>query len=170
MRRCAALTSAFAFLVVTSSAGAQAPPPACKTADFRQFDYWVGDWQVTDSGATKVYGTNSITSEEAGCLVHEHWASANGGTGQSLNFYDAAASRWEQVWVGSGGGMLTLVGHLDAGAMVLEGENGPATGRTLHRVAWIPEPDGRVRQFWKVSTDGGKSWTVSFDGWYRRKS
>ena len=157
-------------LTAVTSLGAQAAPPGCRTPDFRQFDYWVGEWQVTDSGATKVYGTNSVTNEEAGCLVHEHWASVNGGTGQSLNFYDAAAARWEQVWVGSGGGMLTLIGHLDGGTMVLEGENGPASGRMLNRVAWIPEPDGRVRQLWKVSTDGGKSWTVSFDGWYRRKS
>jgi hypothetical protein len=147
----------------------QAPPPGCRSAESRQFDYWVGDWEVTDSAGGARYGTNLVTSEEAGCLVHEHWAGTRGGTGQSFNFYDAVAGTWEQVWVSSTGGMTTLVGRLDGGVMTLEGDAGPPAARVRNRIQWFPEPDGRVRQLWSVSKDGGKSWAVSFDGWYRRK-
>lgn len=30
--------------------------------------------------------------------------------------------------------------------------------------------DGSVRQFWEVAKDGGKTWTVVFDGRYTRKT
>ncbi|HET7042606.1 MAG TPA: hypothetical protein VFI13_11325, partial [Gemmatimonadales bacterium] len=58
--------------------------------------------------------------------------------------------------------------HLENGAMVLEGDQVKAGVSSRQKVMWIPEPDGRVRQFWQQSVDGGKTWTVAFDGWYRR--
>lgn len=163
------LPLALSLMTVPVLAG-QGPPAGCKTPEFREFDFWVGEWAVTDSAGAASYGANSVTNEEGGCLVHEHWTGTKGGSGQSFNFYDARLGKWEQVWVGSGGGMLTLVGRFDAGAMVLEGESGTGSGKALNRVRWTAEPDGRVRQYWTVSTDGGKSWSVSFDGWYRRKN
>ena len=54
--------------------------------------------------------------------------------------------------------------------MVLEGDGmGPSGTVVRQRAAWTPQPDGRVRQFWQQSSDGGTTWTVAFDGWYRRK-
>lgn len=149
---------------------AQAPPPACTAPEFRQFDFWVGDWNVTDSAGKIAYGTNSVTREEGGCLIHEHWVGSNGGTGQSFNFYNATRRDWTQVWVASGGGQLHLVGKFDAGVMGLEEASaGPGGTAILQRITWTPEPDGRVRQLWQQSQDGGRTWTVGFDGWYRRK-
>jgi hypothetical protein len=153
-------------------AAAQAPP-GCGASEHRQFDFWLGDWTVTDSTGTKVYGTNRVTSEESGCVVHEHWTSAgtgaNANTGQSLNAYDLGTKQWSQDWVGSGGDVLHLRGGLVGGAMVLLGEAKDPRGTLLkQRVTWTPYPDGRVRQFWQTSSDGGTTWTVAFDGWYRR--
>jgi hypothetical protein len=34
---------------------------------------------------------------------------------------------------------------------------------------WTPLPDGRVRQHFKESSDGGKTWTDWFDGYYSKK-
>jgi hypothetical protein len=54
--------------------------------------------------------------------------------------------------------------------MVLEDDAvSPAGAAIRNRIAWTPEPDGRVRQVWSTSSDGGKSWRVTFDGWYRKK-
>ena len=150
---------------------AQAPPPACTAPEFRQFDFWVGEWNVTDSAGKIPYGTSSVTLEEGGCLIHEHWAGTNGGTGQSFNFYNATRHDWTQVWVASSGGQLHLVGNFDAGAMVLkETSVGPGGTPVLQRISWTPQPDGRVRQLWQRSVDSGKTWTVGFDGWYRRRA
>jgi hypothetical protein len=156
-----------------SALAQQAPPPppqGCTAPEYRQFDYWIGDWNVTDSSGTRTYGSNRITSEESGCLIHEHWRAAGGGTGQSFTFYDRVTRRWEQVWVASGGGILRLSGKLDGTSMVLEGPTVSPTGApVLNRIAWIPQPDGRVRQLWSRSTDQGTSWQAGFDGWYRKR-
>ncbi|MGH7531665.1 MAG: hypothetical protein ACREL4_00120 [Gemmatimonadales bacterium] len=150
---------------------AQTHPPACTAPAFRQFDFWVGEWNVTDSAGTTPYGTNSVTREEGGCLIHEHWTGSNGGTGQSFNFYNAARGAWTQVWVASSGGQLHLVGKFAGGVMGLqETSTGPGGVPMLQRITWTPEPDGRVRQLWQQSQGGGKTWTVGFDGWYRRKA
>jgi hypothetical protein len=43
-------------------------------------------------------------------------------------------------------------------------------GATLtSRITWSKLERARVRQFWEVSEDGGKTWTPAFDGIYIRK-
>ncbi len=148
----------------------QSPPPACTSPERRAFDFWIGDWTVSDSAMTTAYGTNLITREEDGCLIHEHWVGSRGGSGQSLNFWDTETRQWVQVWVGSGGESLRLVGNLDGGRMVLTGKSrGPKGELVEHRAVWSREPDGRVRQYWRSTQDGGKTWQMVIDGWYRQK-
>ena len=161
-----------ALAVMAFPLAAQQPRPnPCTAPEHRQFDFWIGDWTVTDSAGKVTMGTNHITSEEAGCLVHEHWTGAGGGTGQSFNFYNVAKKQWEQVWVASvAGGNLHITGKFDGTSMVLTGERPAANGAmALNRIRWTPQPDGRVRQTWETSNDGGKTWTVSFDGFSRKK-
>ena len=165
-----AWTGVLAFTVWCASAVAaqQGPPPGCVAADHRQFDFWVGSWTVTDSAGGVTYGTSSVTSEEKGCLIHEHWAGSRGGTGQSFNYFDPSRNLWEQDWVGSSGGMVRLIGHLENGAMVLEGDTPQGKPTARQRVMWIPQPDGRVRQYWRQTADSGRTWTTVFDGYYRK--
>lgn len=169
--RAALVALASLLATVPVLAGAQGAPPGCTTPMHRQFDFWLGEWTVTDSARTKVMGRNSVTLEDAGCTVHEHWVAGGSvpNTGQSLNAFDRVTGQWSQAWVGSGGDVLHLRGGLKDGSMVLE-QSGPGpTGGTLHqRVTWTPKPDGRVRQHWETSTDGGRTWTTAFDGWYAR--
>lgn len=154
-----------------SGASAQQAPPGCTTPEHRQFDFWIGDWTVTDSAGSTSYGTNLITSGEAGCLLHEHWRGSRGGSGQSLNFYDRQRRHWEQVWVASGGSVLRLSGQFTGNSMVLEGDGtSPSGGIIRNRIVWTLQSDGRVRQVWSTSSDGGKTWQIGFDGWYRTKS
>lgn len=158
-------------LVVPTLLTAQPPAPACTAAEHRQFDFWVGDWTVTDSAGATTYGANRITREENGCALREQWRGASGVTGQSLNFYDPHRRQWEQLWVASGGTVLRLAGGFDGTSMTLEGESISSTGAAIHnRITWTPRSDGRVRQRWKVSEDGGTTWRTVFDGWYRRST
>lgn len=139
-------------------------PPRCDSPEFRQFDFWVGEWDVTSGGQPA--GSNRITVEEDGCVVHEHWRGARGGTGQSFNFYDRADGRWHQVWVSNSGNVLSLSGAFVAGALVLEGERMEGSRTVRHRLSFTPNADGTVRQLWEMSTDGGTTWSTSFDGLY----
>jgi hypothetical protein len=93
-------------------------------------------------------------------------------TGSSLNVYDRDRKRWHQTWVDRGGGLRVLEGGFADGAMTLSGvaeEPGPPAKRTLQRVRWQPQADGRVRQLWEASENDGRDWKVVFDGWYSRR-
>ena len=156
-------------LVAAPAAAQQSHAAPCSTAEYRQFDFWVGDWEVVDS-AGKVLGHNRITSELNGCVVHEHWTGAGGASGESFNIFRRDTRTWHQSWVDSGGNLLLLEGTLDGDVMVLRGETpAPAGGRRQHRISYRPLEGGQVRQLWEVSGDGGATWTVSFDGTYRRQ-
>lgn len=145
-------------------------PPACADAAHRQFDFWLGDWEVRDP-AGKVVGHNRIESAHAGCALIEHWTSVAGVTGTSVNLYDRDRGRWHQTWVDSGGGLLQLDGGLEGTSMVLAGNayDADAPAKVARqRIRWTPQADG-VRQLWEASTDGGTTWTIVFDGRYARK-
>ncbi|HUG54946.1 MAG TPA: hypothetical protein VMR21_15150 [Vicinamibacteria bacterium] len=162
--------AAAAVLGLAGSAAASSGPPPCRAPEYRQFDFWVGDWDVFDPSGTLV-GTNSITREYDGCVLQEHWEARGPRkqTGSSFNTYHAAAGRWHQTWVDSTGGFLLLDGGLAGESMVLEGEMLGRRGRLHHRIRFTPRPDGQVRQFWETSADGGKTWNVAFDGTYVRR-
>jgi hypothetical protein len=140
----------------------------CDSPPFRQFDFWVGDWQVhTPDG--KFTGTNRIEREYDGCVIHEHYTTEHGYRGESLNSYDAGRKLWHQTWVDNQGTLLLLEGGLRKGSMVLEGRTIAADARrTRHRITWTPNPDGSVRQHWE-STDAAGRWVTVFDGRYTRR-
>ena len=141
---------------------------ACDGADHRAFDFWIGDWDVTNA-ANKNHTHNVITGEYDGCVVHEHYTGPKGYTGESLNVFDATRKVWHQTWVDSQGGLLTLEGGLRDGKMVLEGVTVDKDGHAAkQRITWTPNADGSVRQLWESANPDG-SWAVSFDGLYRKK-
>lgn len=147
-----------------------AKPPACTERQYRAFDFWLGEWEVSSNG--ELAGVNTITSILGGCALHESWQGAGlgGVSGSSFNIYDRATGQWHQTWVDDSGTLLELNGGMRAGAMVLTGER-PATdgkGVTKHRISWSRNGDGTVRQLWEASKDE-KSWTILFDGLYTRK-
>jgi hypothetical protein len=53
--------------------------------------------------------------------------------------------------------------------MVLAGERQTPNGKVTDRIVWTPLEDGRVRQVWDMSSDGGRSWQLLFDGLYTRR-
>lgn len=148
-----------------------APPPSpCATAAHRQFDFWIGEWEVYD-GSGKRAGENRIARVHNGCALIEEWRGAGNVTGSSLNIYDKDRDVWHQTWVDSSGALLTLEGALEDGAMRMRGrtvERTSAGKATLQRISWTPQADGGVRQLWETSIDDGRTWTVAFDGWYKR--
>lgn len=144
-----------------------APAPPCSSSAHRQFDFWLGDWEVTANG--KIAGTNRITKLYGDCGLREEYTTPGGYAGTSFNFFDAQRGVWHQTWVDNQGGALLEGGFRD-GAMTLEMDRPPVDGKTTReRIRWAPNADGTVRQHWEQSRDGGKSWTTAFDGLYRKR-
>ena len=137
--------------------------------EFRQFDFWIGEWEVHNARGVKA-GENSIQPLPGGCSLLEQWVGAGGGPGQSLNYYDHSKKKWVQMWVGGTATLALAEGEFTDGAMRLTGERLLRNGtRQFYRGTWTPLDDGRVRQFLELSSDGGETWTVWFDGYYSRK-
>ncbi len=157
-------------LAVAPLAAQSAPTaPPCATDEYRQFDFWIGQWEVVD-GEGNAQGTNTIEPILGGCALQESWSGASGSVGHSYNVYDRATGGWHQTWVDNSGLLLQIEGGLDDGSMVLVGEGKARDGAAIrHRITWTPLEDGRVRQHWQTSRDDGTSWSDAFLGFYQRK-
>lgn len=142
----------------------------------RQFDFWLGTWDVHPwraPGATgPKLGTNVITLRQGGCLVHESWTAANGTTGESINWFDRNLGNWRQLWVAQPGGTLDYTkGEYRDGAMRFEGWTlGPQGQRITQRLTFFHLHADTVRQLFESSTDSGRTWTPGFDGRYIRRN
>ena len=137
--------------------------PCMYSAESRQFDFWIGKWDVLTPQGQKA-GVNIIEPFSEGCALMENWTATRGGNGKSVNYYDGTTKKWYQVWVGSGGGATRYVGEFKEGAMRFEADGiGPNGIKVKHRLTFTRLEDGSVRQFAESSNDDGRSWNVSYD-------
>ena len=147
------------------------PPAPCTAIENRQFDFWIGDWEVTNP-AGQPAGTNHIKPILNGCVLHESWKGKGNFVGESFNVYDARRKVWHQTWVDGSGGALMMDGKFENGSMTLSDRDMPGKpdAMAVNEIAWTPNADGSVRQHWRTSNDGGKTWATAFDGKYVRSN
>ena len=136
---------------------------------FAEFDFWVGEWDVHTADGSYA-GRNKITRVERGCVLLEQWNGASGGTGMSINYVEHSSGNWVQIWNASGGTQIDIRGGLMDDGMLLTGKiHYISSARTAEfRGLWTLLEDGRVRQFFEQSNDGGKTWAPWFEGFYTR--
>jgi len=149
---------------------AQTKPCNCCTEKHAEFDFWVGEWTVTNPDGSAA-GTNKILKIQDNCILQENWTSAKGNfTGTSNNFYNYKTKQWEQIWVDNQGGSLHLKGNRTGNQMILQtDEDKNKEGNPfIHRVTWTLNEDGSVRQYWETITND-KDITVAFDGLYKKQ-
>ncbi|WP_196140296.1 hypothetical protein [Aliikangiella sp. G2MR2-5] len=141
---------------------------ACKTHEYRQFDFWIGNWEVMNAKGEKV-GENHIYPILNGCALSENWVNVKGTAGVSYNFYNQDEKHWHQTWVDEEGGSLNLNGKLVNGQMILSGARTDKEGKSVtDRITWTSLKDGRVKQHWEISEDSGQSWKDLFVGFYQK--
>jgi hypothetical protein len=99
--------------------------------------------------------------------LREEYTTPAGYAGTSLSFYDAARKVWHQTWIDNQGGALYLEGGLAGDSMELRTVGDTAA---FQRIRWSLLGDGRVRQHWEQTSDGGKTWTTVFDGYYTKRA
>jgi len=143
----------------------QAPKPAaCATTEYRQFDFWLGDWDSYDTGKPdRSVARLRVELILDGCVLREVYEGKNGLLGQSFSMFDASRKLWHQSWVTNRGQLLQLDGAMQGDRMVLSGPYPLPNGKVgLIRGIWYLVHDG-VRETAETSEDGGKTWHPLFD-------
>jgi hypothetical protein len=134
-----------------------------KRPQYREFDFWVGKWDVYGKGGA-LSGHSEVNLILGDCVVNENWTDMAGSQGKSYNKYNAFQKRWEQYWVDAYGSTTYYLGHLENGNMVFLADSFDPAGKPVKmRMSFFPLPGGRVRQFGENSSDGGATWTTTFD-------
>jgi len=143
----------------------------CEDAEFKQFDFWVGDWAVASAADGVHRGDSHISKEMGGCVVWENWTSAgNPYFGKSYNTWNPNLKRWEQYWVDSSAGVMFFHGELKNNTMDYWTDDVPQIGggTLLRHLQFFNLGPDKVRQFSQGSGDGGKTWHTEYDFIYTR--
>lgn len=141
----------------------------CSAAECSQFDFWLGDWELTYNDT--VHATNRITKEMDGCLIHEHFRDpTNKYTGESWSVYNPKIRKWCQTWVDNQGGYIVLTGVFSNGRMVLFTEPLTLNGTTTqNRMVFYNITPYSFDWDWDATTDEGKTWVNKWRIHYHRK-
>ncbi len=142
--------------------------PCLYQPESRQFDFWIGTWEAFTIQGQKA-GDNIIQQFANGCGLLENWTGSLGGEGKSINFYDSTTGKWYQHWLGANGQANLFSGNFIDGSMRFQRENEANGVKTINYLTFTKIDDNSFRQFGEVSTDGGKTKTITFDFKYVRK-
>jgi hypothetical protein len=163
------------------AAAVTAPKPPCDAAEYRQFDFWLGEWDLVVKTATpdgtgwnEARGTQHIEARLGGCVIAEHFHAdgpAQPWAGESVSSWQAGPRRWRQTWVDDQGGYLAFTGGLDNGVMTLDGEPFAKDGKTIQmRMVFLDVTADALRWEWQRSTDGGATWVPRMIIEYTRRA
>jgi hypothetical protein len=140
----------------------------CADAPFRQFDFFIGDWDVYDAADPQtIVARNTVTVVLDGCALLEVHRLTDGLQGESFSAYDPARRLWHQSWFTNRASVLLLDGNMEGDRMVLTATlHAAGRGASLLRGTW--KSDGvTVRQVAERSRDGGHTWTPAWDLLFR---
>lgn len=162
-----------ALLVAAQFLSAQKP---CSDPVYRQFDFWVGEWEAFSPNGKKG-GDSKISIILDSCIILEEWTSANltqgiRYAGKSFNTYNSATKQWQQTWVDNVGGSTEFLrGESSEGKIVFYADKvgGPGGKTFIRRLTFTKLNNDKVRQFGERSDDGGVTWKTEYDLEYRRK-
>lgn len=148
-----------------------ARPAGCTAPENRQFDFWLGEWDVSPSGQTMVIAESTISLRAQGCVLVEDWRPLAGAHGYSVNIYDSTDGKWHQEYGDATGRRTPYSGTFHDGVMYLDNLGAPppnAPAGFRQRMNYQQIDSDTVRQWGETLTDG--AWTVAWDLTYRRRA
>jgi hypothetical protein len=157
-----------------------APPKPCAGPEHRQFDFWVGEWDLKVRARSapdkdewgEATATQKIESILGGCSIAEHFAADGPGVpwaGKSYSSWQPGLKKWRQTWVDDQGSYIALTGGIEDGVMTLYGEPRTRDGKTvLMRMVFLDVKKDSLRWEWQRQADG-KTWQPMMIIEYRRR-
>lgn len=149
-------------LLFATSAFTQETPKKnpCEIAEARQFDFWLGTWDLTWKLNEKTgTGTNTITKKLNQCVIQENF---NGTPsmpliGMSVSTYNRQKKKWQQTWVDNNGSYLDFVGEFKDDKMILS-RQAERQGKKIHqRMVFSSIQKDNLDWSWESSEDNGKT-------------
>jgi hypothetical protein len=147
-------------------------PAGCTSTESRQFDFWLGEWDVSPTGQSVILAESTISLHAQGCVILENWRPFQGAQGLSINSFDVTDQLWHQEYVDASGARSPYSGRFAAGVMRLDDlrpapPNAPAGLR--RRMNFQALDPNTVRQWGEASADA-REWKVTWDLTYRRRA
>lgn len=156
------------------------PSKVCATAEHRQFDFWIGEWDVaihlrtkpTDETWQDARGHQKIEAILGGCAISETFTADGPGepwAGRSYSSWQAPLGKWRQTWVDDQGSYLALTGGLESGVMTLYGEPREHEGKTIQmRMVFLDVQPTSLRWEWQRTDDAWQTSATMMKIDYRR--
>jgi hypothetical protein len=164
------LTSILSAPILAASEQATSAP--CSQPKSRQFDFWLGEWNLEWNLKGKSgKGVNVIGSILGGCVIKECFDGrpAIPLQGMSVSAYNIKTGKWQQTWVDNEGSYLDFTGEFKDNRMVLQRRALRDGKEVLQRMLWYDITKDRLTWNWERSDDEGKTWTVLWQIKYSRK-
>jgi len=155
---------------------AKSQSPCTSMPVYRQFDFWLGEWEAFEPKGTKS-GDSKISHILDSCIILEEWTSQQKTgnlvyAGKSFNTYNAVTNQWQQTWVDNSGGTIEyLEGKAGDGNIIFMTRPFAFNKDTMaiRKLSFNKLSADKVRQHGEISKDNGTSWKTEFDLEYRRK-
>ena len=163
------------FLFLCTLLMAQNKP--CSNLVYRQFDFWIGDWEAFGINGKKA-GDSKISAILDSCIILEEWTSTgvvNGlrYAGKSFNTYNASTGQWQQTWVDNAAASTEyLMGKFETDKIILETGSFKFSKDTtaIRKLTFFNLGKDRVRQLGEIKKENGQEWVTEYDLEYRRKA
>ena len=168
------LLVSFSVLFLVQSLPAQKLP--CSLPEFRQFDFWIGEWEAFGINGKKG-GDSKISVILDSCIILEEWTSAGVQqgfryAGKSFNTWNRVQQQWQQTWVDNRGNTTAFTkGKFENNKIIFTTDPFPFSKDTIaiRRLTFFDLGTDKVRQLGEISKDKGTSWRTEYDLEYRRK-
>jgi hypothetical protein len=131
-----------------------------------QFDFWLGNWDVTWGDDGKA--TNRIERILDGKIIQENFTAPDL-RGMSVSVYDPERKLWCQTWVDNNGTYLDFTGTFEEGKMILSREAIVPGEKCKQRMVWYNIQRDQFDWNWERSDDGGATWRRLWQIKYIRK-
>lgn len=158
-----------------SVANAQSGKLPCSRPEYRQFDFWICEWEAFGVNGKKA-GDSKISLILDSCVILEEWTSASlqqglRYAGKSFNTYNAATRQWQQTWVdNTGGSNEYLQGKFEENKIIFSSSPFKFNKDTMaiRKITFTNLDPVKLRQHGEISKDKGATWATEYDLEYRR--
>ncbi len=143
--------------------------PPCSSPEARQFDFWLGEWEVTWGEGQR--GSNHVQSILDGCVILENFDGnpAMPFWGMSLSMYRPQEGQWRQTWVDNSGNYWDFIGGFADGRMTLATQETQDGKPVWLRMVFYNIAADELDWNWEKSEDGGQTWTLLWHLHYTRR-